>query len=265
MQFRLPIPASHLNQAKVQKEGTKFICSERSVSTPLQIFVSRPYVSMDGLAYVAFSRIERTEGTAACASGAALDPAQITVKRDDGLVLWQIHPDGTLLSFELDSFRGGQSPSAAMRTVLPTGSLVTDNKNGMLVPVRVWEEGGSKNANEPDQFVYHMNQHGEVMNKLSLPKYGGRLHDEMVGGEEVFFAARGGVLIAFDISKGRELWRWESGTPEISVFAALADGGCLVQTPTALVQVNKTGTESKELVKGKAMMDWQGHMYIKHN
>ena len=45
---------------------------------------------------------------------------------------------------------------------------------------------------------------------------------------------------------------------------ALANGNCAVQTPTALVEV-ENGMTSKELVKGKAMVDWLGHMYIKHN
>jgi hypothetical protein len=86
----------------------------------------------------------------------------------------------------------------------------------------------------------------------------------MVGGEETFFATRGGVLIAFRQSTGEILWQWDSKTPEISVFAALADGGCLVQMPEALVEV-LDGVQTKELVKGKAMMDWQGNMYVKHN
>ena len=30
------------------------------------------------------------------------------------------------------------------------------------------------------------------------------------------------LLIAFDIGTGKELWRWDSKTPEIEVFAALA-------------------------------------------
>ena len=48
------------------------------------------------------------------------------------------------------------------------------------------------------------------------------------------------------------------------LFAALANGDCLVQTPTALVEV-RNSTTSKELMKGKFMIDWQGRMYRKHN
>jgi hypothetical protein len=38
----------------------------------------------------------------------------------------------------------------------------------------------------------------------------------------------------------------------------------MVQTSTALVEVD-SATESKEIAKGKAMMDWRGQMYIKHD
>jgi hypothetical protein len=51
---------------------------------------------------------------------------------------------------------------------------------------------------------------------------------------------------------------------DITVFAALANGHCLVQTPTALVEVADSNT-SREIFQGKAMMDWLGNMYRKHN
>ena len=86
----------------------------------------------------------------------------------------------------------------------------------------------------------------------------------VLGQDDVGFAVRGGMLIAFDVRDGKELWSWASGTPEIEVFAALANGGCAVQTPTALVEVDNA-TQWKEIVKGKAMMDWQGQMFVQQN
>jgi outer membrane protein assembly factor BamB len=117
----------------------------------------------------------------------------------------------------------------------------------------------------PDEMIYRVDEGGEVAYKLPLPKYAGPLHDEMVLGErELGFATRGGFLIAFNVKTGKEIWTWDSYTPGIEVFAALANGGCMVQTPTALVEVD-SATESKEIAKGKAMMDWRGQMYIKHD
>jgi hypothetical protein len=133
-----------------------------------------------------------------------------------------------------------------------------------MIPIRLshdlHSQGNRESANE---LVYRMNPDGDVLYKLPLPKYTGPLDDEMViGSGDVAFATRGGVLIAF-LSAGKELWRWDSKTPEISVFAALANGDCLVQTPTALVEVMNS-TNSKELGRGKFMMDWQGRMYRLH-
>lgn len=94
--------------------------------------------------------------------------------------------------------------------------------------------------------------------------YTGTLHDDMVIGEnDVAFLTRGTVLMAFDLSEGRELWRWDSKTSDISVFVALRNGDCVVQTPTALVEVTNS-TTSKELMQGKFIMGWQGQMYRKH-
>jgi hypothetical protein len=63
-----------------------------------------------------------------------------------------------------------------------------------------------------------------------------------LGEDDVGFATRGGLLIAFDVKQGGELWRWDSGSPEIEVFAATAGGGCAVRTPKGVVQVEKNGT-----------------------
>jgi len=99
---------------------------------------------------------------------------------------------------------------------------------------------------------------------MLMPKYAGKLHDEMVLGEEnVGFATRGGTLVAFRVEDGKEVWRWDSPT-EIEVFAALANGHCMVQTPTSVLEVENSTTSGKYL-DGKLMMDWQGHVYRKHN
>jgi hypothetical protein len=115
---------------------------------------------------------------------------------------------------------------------------------------------------------YRLDESGAVVYKLPLPGYRGQRHDEMVLGEESRgFATRGGVLVAFSVPRGTEprgteIWRWDSGTQEIEVFAALANGGCTVQMPAALVEVDGSG-QAKELAKGKAMMEWHGNTYVK--
>jgi len=137
---------------------------------------------------------------------------------------------------------------------------------GVLLPIR-WSHNSvvEEVHGLPDELVYRIDENGEVVCRFPLPKYVGSLHDEMVLGEdEIGFATRGSLLIAFNVRNGKEIWHWDSNTPEIEVFAALANGRCLVQTPTALVEVGNA-SKSKEVFQGKAMMGWQGQMYRKHN
>jgi outer membrane protein assembly factor BamB len=258
--FELAVPASHQNLVSLRHDGRKFVCAANSVSTPSPAAISRVYVNMDGYAYIAFSQSEQTMGTSKCVPGAAIDPSQVRLTREDSLILWQIHKDGTYRNIPVDSVRREQPLSGPVETLSPTGAIVTDNMNGTLIPVQVRHARGAA----PDEFVYRINAEGDLVYKFPLPKYAGPLHDEMViGNNDTGFATRGGTLIAFNAREGTEMWRWDSHTQEISVFAALADGGCAVQTPTALVEV-LGGVESKEIMKGKAMMSWNGQMYRKN-
>jgi len=72
------------------------------------------------------------------------------------------------------------------------------------------------------------------------------------------------TTVAFSLISGKELWRWQSDESDIAVFAALANGACLVQTPTVLVEVAGS-TKAKTIFQGKAMMDWLGNMYRKQD
>lgn len=45
------------------------------------------------------------------------------------------------------------------------------------------------------------------------------------------------MLIAFNVRDGSEIWRWDSGIPEIKINMATGGGGCLVDTPAGLVLV----------------------------
>jgi hypothetical protein len=72
------------------------------------------------------------------------------------------------------------------------------------------------------------------------------------------------VLIAFNVRDGKELWQWDSKTDDISVLAALADGSCLVQTPTEAVKVDNS-RKARIFLHGKVLLGWNGQMYRKHN
>jgi outer membrane protein assembly factor BamB len=158
-----------------------------------------------------------------------------------------------------------KQPLSAPATVLaPTDAIITDNMNGTLISVQLSHAKASGSMDESvDEFVYRVNQDGELVFRFPLPRYSGARKDDMVIGEDnVAFATRGSFLIAFSLVSGKELWRWQSDESDISVFAALAHGACLVQTPTVLVEV-ASSTKAKTVFNGKAMMDWRGNMYRK--
>ena len=264
--FKLVLPTSVEIQDGVEKQGSTFQCSTASRSNPSRTPTSGLFVNMDGLPYLAFTRRKLTFGTAKCISGASLNLDDVYLERLEQLTLWQIRPDGTYRSTVVDQIKNKQSISAAVYTVSPAGGIMTDNMNGVLIPARWFDDLGSESASTAaDDVVYRVAEDGQAIYKFPLPHYTGALHDGMVIREdEVAFATRGGILIAFNLLTGKELWRWDSQTTEISVFAALANGDCLVQTPTALVEVTDS-THSKEIAKGKAMIDWHGQIYMQRD
>ena len=264
--FELPVPASQDRFVNIKKDGAAFTCTSTSASTPARTVVSRVMVNMDGFAYLAFTQNDRKLAVAKCKPGSAVVPADISLTRNENLTLWQIHQDGSYHSVLVENYKGEQQLTAPITTLSPTNGLMTDNLNGTLIPVQSSHLSGWDGASSAaDEFVYRVDDQGEVAYKYPLPKYAGTLHDDMViGNDDIAFATRAGVLIAFNVRSGKDLWRWDSNLPEITVFAALANGHCLVQTDTALVEV-ESSTKSKEILKGKAMMGWNGQMYLKHN
>jgi outer membrane protein assembly factor BamB len=263
--FELPVPASEDRFINVKQDGATFTCTSAPVSNPARTIVSRVFVNMDGFAYLSFTQNTRKLSAAKCKPGSTISPADITLARDENLMLWQIHQDGSFHPILVENYKGEQPLTAPISSLSPTNAIVTDNMNGMLIPVQASHQSGWDGAiSAADEFIYRVDQEGELVYKYPLPKYTGTLRDEMViGTDDTVFATRGGLLIAFSARTGKDVWRWDSNLPEISVFAALANGHCLVQTDTALVEV-ESSTKSKEVAKGQVMMGWQGQMYRKH-
>ena len=218
--YEIPLPDSYERLVGVRKVGTTFVCTSASVSIPVPIIVSRMFVNMDGNAYVAFTQRATTLGIAACTSGSTVDAGEMRVARDESLVLWQIHPDGAYRTTVVDATNSDESLLSPVTTSSPTNAIVTDNMNGMLIPVQVFHRASWGSAGgAAEEFVYRLDPAGDLVYKFPLPKYTGPLHDEMVIGEnDVAFATRGGVLIAFNIRNGKELWSWDSNTPGYRSF-----------------------------------------------
>lgn len=239
--FTLNIPSSSENEVNITRTGDKIICSSGPpVSHALRTLTSGLFVNTDGFAYAAFTVDNWTLGTDKCTNSSTVDPKHIYLSRDDRLMLWQIHDDGSLKTTVVDELKQQRGSFAAPMTVMsPTGDIIPDGFGGVLLSVR-WTHTDvpQKIRSLPDEFVYRITQEGDVAYKFPLPKYDGPLHDEMVLGEkDLGFATRGGMLIAFDVKDGNEVWRWDSGNSEITINMATAGGGCAVDTPEGLVLV----------------------------
>jgi hypothetical protein len=91
-----------------------------------------------------------------------------------------------------------------------------------------------------NEFVYRVMPDGKIAYKFPMPNYSGTLHDGMVLGEQdLVFATRGSMLIAFSVLNGRPAWDWDSGVPDIEGLMAVAGGGCEVDTSEGIVLVER--------------------------
>jgi hypothetical protein len=125
--FQLTTPASHEKLIKVGTQGTQVVCASTSATNPLLTAVSRISVNMDGYAYIAFTKNEWELEAQTCAPGAVLDPHNLTFGRDEKLLLWQIHPDGTYRSSVVESSKAKGPLSDPVSPPSPTGAILTDN------------------------------------------------------------------------------------------------------------------------------------------
>lgn len=256
--FQLDLPSSKETSVNVRRSGASTSCASASQSSTLPIVISKIIVNSDGLAYLAFTQRERSLKSGPCTPGLSLSSHEVNLTRDDRVILWQIHPDGRYRSTIIEQLRDTHTMSEALPVVSPTGSVIPDGFGGLLVSMREEQSG-------QDELVYRLDGQGGVVYRFPLPRYTGTLHDDMVLGEDnTGFATRGARVVCFSVQDGTELWHWDSDIDDISLVAALANGHVLVQTPTNLLEVGGNG-HSRVLANGKAMLGWQGQMWIKHN
>jgi hypothetical protein len=197
-----------------------------------------------------------------CPSAPAIDARNVSFVRIDRIVLWQIHPDGAYRDTVVEESKTRNPYLSPVEGSSPTGALIPDSLGGVLLTLRrPLNSPADKTLPIPTEYVYRIDGEGNVVYRRMLPKRERKLHDQMILGENnIGFATRGNLLIAFRVEDGTEARRWDSGTPGIEVFAALADGSCLVQTQKALIGVVNS-SQAREVFEGKAMMDWHGQLY----
>ena len=241
--FKLTVPTSVENEVNLQRSGDRIVCAPgHSFAHPLRAETSGLFVNTDGDAYAAFTQKRWTLGTDKCTAGSVVDPQKIYFSRDDRIVLWRIEPEGAHHEIVVDTSRQDRAPFGTPMNVLsPTGDIIPDGFGGVLISMRSSpREANEKAARESRDFVYRVTEDGELAYKFPLPKYEGALHDEMVLGEqELGFATRGSILVAFNVREGNEVWRWDSGAPDLKINFATAGGGCAVETTEGMVLVER--------------------------
>lgn len=258
--YRLALPASS-GTTRVLLSAGSYRCSTAPATRALPIETSQLFVNYDGYAYLAFSNRQSTLGSQKCTLGKALAREDVSWKKSNKVLLWQIRPDGTVRSNVIEEFR---STGNEFTTIpVPTGEIMPDGENGLLLAMR-WLSHPQEESYRDEEYVYRISPGAEVLYKLSLTGDGGMSHDAMVlGNDGTGFATRGGKLIAFDAQLGRELWTWVSNFPEIQVKYATANGGCIVQTPEGLALV-ENGELKKKVIGGTAFVDWEGGLFKTH-
>jgi hypothetical protein len=242
-EFSLKIPSSEEYEVNVQRSGGTFICAPgRSVPHPIHADVSDLFVNTDGDAYAAFTVKHWTLEADKCAAGSMVGAQKIYLSRNDQLVLWRIQSDGSHRDIVIDSSTQSRAPfPAPLAEASPTGGIIPDGLGGVLLSVRsVSNSAASKTVDSSQEFVYRITEDGSIAYRFPLPPYTGDLHDEMVLGEQdLGFATRGAMLIAFNVRNGSEVWRWNSGISELKINMATAGGGCIVDTSNGLVLVEE--------------------------
>ena len=207
------------------------------------------FVNTDGDAYAAFTVKRRTLRAEKCTAESLVEPGKVHVSREDQLVLWRVQDDGSYRDTVVEtSKRSSVSVGVPAPDVSPTGDIIPDGFGGVLLSIRASSKAATQKTSEAfDEFVYRVTEEGTLAYKFRLPRYAGELDDDMVLGEQdLGFASRGSTLVAFNVKDGTEVWRWNSGIPEVKIIMATAGGGCAVDTPQGLVLVEE-GIKKKVL------------------
>ena len=120
------------------------------------------------------------------------------MSQEDNLTLWQMHLDGTYRRTIVESMKREQAAADPSGTLAPTGAIMTDNMNGLLLPVRWPRNSNHTPSSEPaEELIYRIDPEGHVVYKLPVPPSTGYPTDEMViVDNELGFATSGSFLIA---------------------------------------------------------------------
>ena len=159
-------------------------------------------------------------------------------------------PQGDLVTTLVQHDQGEIQPSLDLTPmVFPIGDLIPDNEGGVLLSVRQFPRGPVGAPLISHDYVYRITDEGKLAYKFALPPFHGlRIDEGMVLNEENrAFTTVGGLALCFDLIAGKEVWRYDTRTPKVSITFA-AEGGSLVVEDSNhhLLVLDKDGTKTSE-------------------
>jgi hypothetical protein len=167
--FELTVPVSHEKRWNVRKAGTKLVCASQPALSSVPGGASSLFVNTDGFAYFAFTQQEWELKASQCKPDTEIQLANINQVRKQHLILWQIHPDGTVRSTTLEESTSSRPFSEPVNVSAPTGAIIPDGLGGILLAVGSLRTGASVPTVPPDEFVYRVDEDGKLLYKLLLP------------------------------------------------------------------------------------------------
>lgn len=247
--FTHSVPQSVITRNGVATERFSCIPGFHQQAPQASVF-SRLLVNTDGNAYFAFTvSLWELEGVN-CTPETASRTVEVRRRYENSLFLWQISQHGDFVTTLVQRDQGIIEPSPDLTPmVIPTGDLIPDNEGGVLLSVRQVPRGAPGAPLICHDYVYRITDEGKVAYKLALPPFPGlRIDGGMVLNEDSrAFTTVGGLVLCFDSISGKEVWRYNSQTPKVSITYAAEGGGLVVENSLHhLLVLDKDGKKISE-------------------
>lgn len=247
--FTHSVPQSVVMRKSLSRE--RFSCIPGfHQQTPQASVFSRLLVNTDGHAYFAFSvSLWELEGVN-CTPETASRTVEVRRRYENSLFLWKISPHGDLVTTLVQQDRGSIEPSSDLTPIIiPTGDIIPDNEGGVLLSVRQSPRGAPGAPLICHDYVYRITDEGKLAYKLALPPFPGLRIDEgmVLNDDNRAFTTVGGLVLCFDSITGKEVWRFDSRTPKVSITFAAEGGGLVVENSLHhLLALDKDGKKVSE-------------------
>jgi hypothetical protein len=150
----------------------------------------------------------------------------------DTLSVLKVTPDGTSSTFALHTFTGDFSTSGILSGPL---SVIPNGQGGVLVSV---EADTYTNFVQLIDRAYHVSNvsSGGSSTNFTFPS---AMANMVLGENGIAYADSAGNEIAFDVSSGKSLWTYQTGTSHL--IGATSDGLIVNQSGLGLVTLDSTG------------------------